>query len=754
MYEYPHTHPGDRIIKMAATDLDVGPPLRYEIVSLGCSHMDSPVQVDQSRYITIDFDTGMIKVGENTVLNRDIVDRCDLRIRSYHVTDVGSEAFTNLTIDILDVNNHDPVLHVPTNIVMYEQLPAGTRITGENEISATDDDYGVNGWVTYSLGDGWPHNYFKIDPITGVIRVKNVFSFHKDTFLFNATIIATDHGVPQRTDTAMVYVKIDDVNDHAPQFNSTSYVIPTSISSESGTLLHTFSVRDNFDILENSAVYVRIPSYYDDANDMFDVSSVEDSDDFILTLGERPRSQGLQVRNYTFRLEAVTPAPCPDCPQFQQVSYADVTVVVHPANDHCPEFNQSVYSESIVEEVTLSQPIMRVSASDPEQNNIRYTIDYNSTNLSDRFSIDAKTGDIMLLTTLDREAMPVHEFTVLSSDDGFPSLTCTSTVRITVTDINDNVPTFELEHYPGYIKENAVASVTRVRADDPDLGQAGEVEYRLTLSGELPFRIDSSTGEIFTTEELDFETKHQYSFPVYASNPDSNMQASATVEVNVIDVNEFQPVFETKPAGPVFIEQGLSRGAIVAVVSATDRDGGREGVVTYSFGNEAPKDYFAINSTTGEITFKGVFEETSGNGNIVKRQAESIDDYFRVQAVIVAMDGSYVETTDIEFHVRNSYDPNLRPNPTSAAPRGLLIGVVAGVVAAVVVIFIVLCICAMFCRRRRHSKTGQIKDVNGPMNNGMEMGRFSSQHSSQHSGSSTRSSRYVLLMCTQCSYCS
>ena len=543
----------------------------------------------------------------------------------------------------------------------------------------------------------------------------------------------------------MVYVKIDDVNDHAPQFNSTSYVIPTSISSESGTLLHTFSVRDNFDILENSAVYVRIPSYYDDANDMFDVSSVEDSDDFILTLGERPRSQGLQVRNYTFRLEAVTPAPCPDCPQFQQVSYADVTVVVHPANDHCPEFNQSVYSESIVEEATLSQPIMRVSASDPEQNNIRYTIDYNSTNLSDRFSIDAETGDIMLLTTLDREAMPVHEFTVLSSDDGFPSLTCTSTVRITVTDINDNVPTFVLEWYPGYIKENAdpaVASVTRVRAVDPDLGQAGVVEYRLTLSGELPFRIDSSTGEIFTTEELDFETKHQYSFPVYASNPDSNMQASATVEVNVIDVNEFQPVFETKPAGPVFIEQGLSRGAIVAVVSATDRDGGHEGVVTYSFGNNAPKDYFAINSTTGVITFKGVFEETSGNGNIVKRQAESIDDYFRVQAVIVATDGSYVETTDIEFHVRNSYDPNLRPNPTSAAPRGLLIGVVAGVVAAVVVIFIVLCICAMFCRRRRHSKTGQIKDVNGPMNNGMEMGRFSSQHSSQRSGSSTRSSRY------------
>ena len=57
--------------------------------------------------------------------------------------------------------------------------------------------------------------------------------------------------------------------------------------------------------------------------------------------------------------------------------------------------------------------------------------------------------------------------------------------------------------------------VLRVEAGDVDLEEASRVEYALSCE-DVPFRIDSSTGEIFTTQTLDYETLRsgRYNFSV------------------------------------------------------------------------------------------------------------------------------------------------------------------------------------------------------------------------------------------------
>ena len=747
VYEYPRTESGEKIIKMAATDLDLGPPLRYEIVSIQGSHMGTPVQDNLLGSFVIDFDTGMVSVGD-IVLDRDEVSKYVLRIRSYYEdSGVVTEAFTNLNITVLDINDNDPELHVPATLVVYEQQPIGTRVSEENAIHATDMDSGVNGWVTYSLGTGWPQGDFTIDPLTGVVRTNNVLVYRKESHCFNATIIATDHGVPPRSASATVKVRIEDVNDHYPQFDSDYYVVQTSINTQPGEVLRTFSVADH-DIRDNGALFVKIPHYYDDANDYFLVNE-ENATVFSLRV---KRNQGLQVRNYTFRFEAYNISPSPDCTPFLLTSYAFVTVVVKPANDFCPEFHQVMYTANVLEETIPTQAVVTVSATDPEQNSITYSINHTSSSFSQNFVIDPATGDVSLHTAIDREALAsdTNDLIVLASDDGFPSRTCSSVVRITVLDINDNNPVFEMERYTGSIEENTAPNTVRimkVKAIDLDLGMAGAVVYQMTSSDNLPFRINSTTGEIFATRALDFETSHLYEFPVYAMNPlPESTRQMVTVTVNVIDVNEYSPQFVNIPPGSVVVEAGLSKGSVVAIVTASDEDGGPQGMVTYSFDNEEPKQYFSINSSTGVITFNGVSRSTSdtSSGGVVKRQVESASsDYFPVEAIVRATDeGLQSDQVTLQFQVHNSY-ANITPTDTnSALPLGLLIGVVSGVVLAAVAVFVVIFVCACVCQRRRNSKTGQIKDAHGPMNNGMEMGRFSSQHSSQRSGSSRSSSRF------------
>ena len=322
-------------------------------------------------------------------------------------------------------------------------------------------------------------------------------------------------------------------------------------------------------------------------------------------------------------------------------------------------------------------------------------------------------------------------------------------------DVNDNNPVFLKTEYFGNISENTAPQslvIINVTAHDPDLNRAGAIVYSMTSAGGLPFTINPLTGEIYATRALDFETTQQYTFRVSAANPQSaSTGGTATVTVDVIDVNEYTPEFVSVPAGPVFIDPGLSKGSVVATVRATDRDGGTQGNITYTFDNEAPRNYFTINSSTGVITFKGARESSgsvAGSTSVVatvKRQADQSANYFPIEAIIRASDGgSLSDTTTLLFEVHNSYG-NVMPTGEPSAPLGLLIGVVSGVVLAVIAIFVVIFVCAFVCRRRRHKnfKTGQIKDTGSlPMNNGVEMRHFSRQHSSQHSGSSSSSSRY------------
>lgn len=122
-------------------------------------------------------------------------------------------------------------------------------------------------------------------------------------------------------------------------------------------------------------------------------------------------------------------------------------------------------------------------------------------------------------------------------------LSTTSTVNIRVTDINDKNPEFQSQPYNFTIKEGLKrASVGFVKAIDADEGINAIVSY--SIPSNVPFHIDNETGEITTTQALDYETQKDYHFVVVAQDgaPDPRL-ATADVTVNVIDIEDEVPIF-------------------------------------------------------------------------------------------------------------------------------------------------------------------------------------------------------------------
>lgn len=62
--------------------------------------------------------------------------------------------------------------------------------------------------------------------------------------IFNLTIIAEDHGIPQQSSAQLLCVHVIDVNDEVPWFEETQYEAQISENQPSGTSVLTVSASD------------------------------------------------------------------------------------------------------------------------------------------------------------------------------------------------------------------------------------------------------------------------------------------------------------------------------------------------------------------------------------------------------------------------------------------------------------------------------------------------------------------------------
>uniref|UniRef100_H3C354 Protocadherin 2 alpha c n=1 Tax=Tetraodon nigroviridis TaxID=99883 RepID=H3C354_TETNG len=266
-----------------------------------------------------------------------------------------------------------------------------------------------------------------------------------------------------------------------------------------------------------------------------------------------------------------------------------IEVSVLDINDNSPEFIEQSLSLNVSESSLPAERYLLPVAEDADigSNSVKgYSLSQN-----EHFSLDVQSGgehglsaELVLRKALDREKQSFVSLVLTAVDGGKPVRTGSLRIRVNVLDVNDNVPTFSKSLYKARVRENtAVGSVViRLNATDLDEGQNGKIKYSFIKRGNSDpssiFDLNSDTGEIKVKGKLDYEETPAYEVRVQATDQATTPRsAHAKLLIEIIDENDNAPeISVTSLMTPV--KEDAELGTIVALVTISDKDGGRNGV--------------------------------------------------------------------------------------------------------------------------------------------------------------------------------
>ncbi|XP_063342997.1 protocadherin alpha-6-like [Pelmatolapia mariae] len=278
-----------------------------------------------------------------------------------------------------------------------------------------------------------------------------------------------------------------------------------------------------------------------------------------------------------------------------------VTVEVVDVNDHSPIFPEKEKRLEIFESTIPGARFQLQPARDPDGS--QFSVHQYKLNHSDHFRLEIKDRDdgkmpfLVLQKQLDREAAREHKLLLTAIDGGRPPKSGTTQILIEVLDVNDNAPVFTQDVYSAMLNENAAPGtlVIRVNATDLDEGANGKIVYSFGKEVEIKlqklFYIDSSTGEIKVTGEIDYEENERYEIDIRASDEGTiPLSTDKSVIIKVIDLNDNPPEIEVTSFSKS-VPEDCRIGTTVALISVNDLDSGPSGKVSCFIPEDVP---FAI----------------------------------------------------------------------------------------------------------------------------------------------------------------
>ncbi|XP_061090976.1 protocadherin alpha-2-like [Conger conger] len=265
-----------------------------------------------------------------------------------------------------------------------------------------------------------------------------------------------------------------------------------------------------------------------------------------------------------------------------------IEVIILDINDNAPSFPDESHVLNIPESSVSGEKFPLPNANDPDvgSNSVKtYKLSPN-----EHFSLDIQSdgdqsvsAELVLQKALDREKQSVVRLTLTAVDGGKPPRSGTLQITVNVIDANDNAPVFSKSLYKVRVYENVAfgTKIITLNATDPDEGMNSELVYSLAERGRLNpsdmFSIDSTTGEITTKGNLDFEENSAYEIRVQARDKGATPRSThCKVLVEVVDINDNPPeITVTSLMSPV--REDAQRGTVVALITVSDKDAGKNG---------------------------------------------------------------------------------------------------------------------------------------------------------------------------------
>ena len=534
-------------------------------------------------YFNLNEDTGIISIAD--YIDYELDQNFELQVQ---VVDLGIPQFTaTTTINILiaDKNDNTPVF---SDNIFHVSVPEDLTIdTDVFQLVAEDQDTGSNSEITFSIVSGNQNYAFDIDNDSGYVIVNDTLDY-EDQSSYTLTIVATDNGTPRLSSMAQLIVSVTDINEEAPKLYADNYYLNISQATAVGTVLAYLTAYDTDG---------------DSAPPMYNITS-SSSDSFgITTLGELYVYSPLSVGTFTLGVSISDGS---------NVNNLFIEIGVYPQSYTGPRFEKVTYQFNVNEGMVDSKFVGNVTIANDFESIQFLTANNKAVQMTDSFSINS-FGAIYTINQLDWENEKYFVINVKATKDGNEVF---SIVTINVIDINDNTPLFDVEQYSVTLSERTPVDTTilsLIVSDNDSPGSNSATTLSLTKGGEY-FKVDSTTGILILTKELDRELNDSLILVVTANNTlaDPALHSTAQVFVTVQDENDNSPQFKQAFYYTDVFDTTLI-GEILLAVTATDIDEGINAELVYTITYQSSPESFVINRTSGVIYTNKIFENEIGS---------------------------------------------------------------------------------------------------------------------------------------------
>ncbi|KAK7162068.1 hypothetical protein R3I94_004651 [Phoxinus phoxinus] len=581
---------------------NIAEDLGLDITKLSARRFQT-VPSSRTPYLEVNLENGALVVNER--IDREEICRqtvpCHLHLEVFLENPL--ELF-RVEIEVMDINDNPPSFpETDITVEITESATPGTRFPVEN---AFDPDVGTNALNTYAITT---NNYFYLDVQTqgdGNRFAELVLDKPLDReqqAVHRYVLTAVDGGQPQRTGTALLVVKVLDSNDNAPTFDQSVYSVSLRENSPVGTLVIQLNATD-MDEGQNGEIVYSLSSHNPPRiRDLFNIDSRTGR---IEVTGEVDYEESSTHQIYV-QAKDMGPNAVP--------AHCKVLVKLIDVNDNTPEISFSTVTESVSEQAAPGTVIALLSVTDRDSGeNGQMTCELHG---EVPFKLKSSFKNYYTIVTdgpLDREKAESYTLTVVAKDKGVPSLSTSKSIKVHVSDENDNAPRFMQTVYDVYVTENNVpgAYIYAVSAVDPDVGQNAYVTYSI-LECEIQgmsiltyVSINSENGYLYALRSFDYEQIKEFSFMVHAKDSGApELTANATVNVIIVDQNDNTPSV-IAPLGKngtarEHLPRSAEPGYLVTRIVATDADDGENARLSYSIlrGNELGM--FRMDWRTGEL---------------------------------------------------------------------------------------------------------------------------------------------------------
>ncbi|XP_073685622.1 protocadherin gamma-A3-like isoform X19 [Garra rufa] len=363
-----------------------------------------------------------------------LLDRLDYESQnSYQINikarDKGGLADTcKFIIDVIDENDNSPTIQLMSfSNTLPENSPVGTTVA---VINVEDADSGKNGLVQCSINQNTP---FKIES-----SLAEYYSLVTDDILdrestaeYNITILVSDQGSPARLANKTLNVKISDVNDNPPIFDSEEYKTFVRENNYPGLTILTVKAHD-----ADWGPNAHLSYFLKDENIRgAPLSSLVSVDSLTGSIHAVKSFDFEQLKSFAFNVTARDGGSPP------LSSEVTITINIQDQNDNAPQVlypvqtGASVVAEIVPRAADVGYLVTKVVAVDVDSGQNAW-LSYKLQKATDRalFEVGLQNGEIRTVRQVTDKDAVKQKLTVVVEDNGQPSRSAMVSINVAVAD--------------------------------------------------------------------------------------------------------------------------------------------------------------------------------------------------------------------------------------------------------------------------------------------------------------------------------